>query len=63
MLIVHAFRVLTSLTLSLLPVDPVGTSGLGETIDFSTHEASERLFRKLVANRLAYYDFSYGCVV
>lgn len=57
MFIVHAFAVLTSLAFGLLLVDPVGTSGFSETINFSASEASEYLLRELVFNRLAYYHF------
>jgi len=35
-LVVHAFGVLSRLALGLFPVDPVGTRGLGEAVNFGT---------------------------
>jgi len=60
MLIVHAIGVLFGLALGLLLVDPVGTSGFSETVNFCAHETGERFLCELVFHRLACYYFSYG---
>jgi hypothetical protein len=51
--IVHALSVLLCLTLSLLLVEPVFALGLGELVDFSASESSEKLLGELVRYGLA----------
>ena len=54
MIIIHLFGVLLGMTLGLLPIDVICALCLGQLVNLGTSEASEKLFGKSVADRLAF---------
>jgi len=51
--VVHALGLLSRLTFGSLLVDPIGTGGLGEAVNFGTGETSDQLLCELVADWFA----------
>lgn len=54
MLVVQLLCVLLGLVLGLFAIDPIGSLGLGEAIDFGAGEASKKLLGECVGDGLAW---------
>ena len=53
-IVIHLLSILASLMFGLFPVPSIGTFGLGELVNFSTGEASEKFFGECMVDFLAW---------